>query len=88
MDPGVVLFVVLQPRVQRTLSEPEMWFIVFTSSSPYVECTNYKDSGETARIRRLAWAFAVRLCDHTLPYSYGYGLAQILWPVAWELIYM
>ena len=26
-------------------------------------CANSEDSGETARMRRLAWAFAGRLCD-------------------------
>ena len=26
-------------------------------------CTNSEGSGETARMRRLAWAFAGRLCD-------------------------
>ena len=30
---------------------------------PYFMCANSEDSGETARMRRLAWAFAGRLCD-------------------------
>ena len=30
---------------------------------PYFMCANSKGSGETARMRRLAWAFAGRLCD-------------------------
>ena len=29
----------------------------------YFMCTNSEGSGETARMRRLAWAFASRLCD-------------------------
>ena len=30
---------------------------------PYFMCANSEGSGETARMRRLAWAFAGRLCD-------------------------
>ena len=30
---------------------------------PYFMCANSKSSGETAQMRRLAWAFAGRLCD-------------------------
>ena len=30
---------------------------------PYVMCANSEGSGETARMRSLAWALAVRLCD-------------------------
>ena len=30
---------------------------------PYVMFANSEGSGETARMRRLAWAFAGRLCD-------------------------
>ena len=30
---------------------------------PYSMCANSEGSGETARMRRLAWAFAGRLCD-------------------------
>ena len=30
---------------------------------PYFMCANSEGSGETARLRRLAWAFAGRLCD-------------------------
>ena len=30
---------------------------------PYFKCANSEGSGETARMRRLAWAFASRLCD-------------------------
>ena len=30
---------------------------------PYFMCANREGSGETARMRRLAWAFAGRLCD-------------------------
>ena len=30
---------------------------------PYFMCANSKDSGETARMHRLAWTFAGRLCD-------------------------
>ena len=32
-------------------------------SSPYFMCANSEGSGETARMRRLARAFAGRLCD-------------------------
>ena len=30
---------------------------------PYFMCANSKDSGETAQMCRLTWAFAGRLCD-------------------------
>ena len=30
---------------------------------PYFMCANSDGSGETVRMRRLAWAFAGRLCD-------------------------
>ena len=30
---------------------------------PYFMCANSEGSGETARMRRLAWAFVGRLCD-------------------------
>ena len=30
---------------------------------PYFMCANSEGSGETARMRRIAWAFAGRLCD-------------------------
>ena len=30
---------------------------------PYVICANSEGSGETARMRRFAWAFAGRICD-------------------------
>ena len=30
---------------------------------PYIMCANSEGSGETARMRRLAWAFVGRLCD-------------------------
>ena len=30
---------------------------------PYFMCVNSESSGETARMRRLAWAFAGHLCD-------------------------
>ena len=41
----------------------DVWFLV----GPFVyfdmSCANSKGSGETVRMRRLAWAFAGRLCD-------------------------
>ena len=30
---------------------------------PYFMCANSEGTGETARMRRLAWAFVGRLCD-------------------------
>ena len=41
---------------------------------PHTECANSKGSGETAWMHRLAWAFAVRLCDK---YFFD-GLVKIL----------
>ena len=37
----------------------DVWFLV----GPFVMCANGEGSGETARMRRLAWAFTGRLCD-------------------------
>ena len=51
----------------RMLSHPMglgVWFLVGPFRLlPYFMCTNSKGSGETARMRRLAWAFAGRLSD-------------------------
>ena len=50
-------------------------------------CANSEGSGETARMRRLAWAFAGRLCDkyHNLmswlKYAPGKDLDRQVWPV-------
>ena len=53
---------------------------------PYFMCANSKGSGETARIRRLAWAFAGRLCDkyhnlsgaHSCCYAYLFSMISSL----------
>ena len=38
---------------------------------PYLMCVNREGSGKTVQMRRLAWAFAGRLCDkyHNLSFS-------------------
>ena len=38
-------------------------FLADPSSTTYFMCANSEGSGKTARMRRLAWAFAGRLCD-------------------------
>ena len=61
----MVLFVlILQTRMGSHPVGLDVWFLV----GPYLMCANSKGSGETAQMGRLAWAFAVRLCDkyHTL----------------------
>ena len=41
-----------------------VWFFGRTHRLlPYFMCANSESSGETARMRRFAWAFAGRLCD-------------------------
>ena len=57
----MALFVLRKPIVQtaRMHSHPVGLDVRF----PYFMCANSECSGETARMRRLAWAFAGRLCD-------------------------
>ena len=52
------------------------------SSTSYVMCANSEGSGETARMRRLAWAFTDHLCDkyHNLMSWLIYGTLQYLGP--------
>ena len=43
----------------------DVWFLVepFVCFHTSCDCVNSEGSGETAQMRRLAWAFAGRLCD-------------------------
>ena len=43
---------------------------------PYFICANSEGSGETARMRRLSWAFAGRLCD-----KHQNFMGWLIWPV-------
>ena len=57
----MVLFVlrklILQSRMRSYPMGLDVWFLVWFLFA------NSDGSGETARMRRLAWAFAGRLCD-------------------------
>ena len=50
---------ILQSRMRSNQMELDVWFLV----GPYFMFANSEGSGETAWMRRLAWAFAGRLCD-------------------------
>ena len=61
----MVLFVlrkrILQTRMHSHPVGLDVWFLV--GHFVYFMCANSEGSGESARMRRLAWAFAGRLCD-------------------------
>ena len=60
----MVLFILRKPIFQtRMRSHPMGLNVWFFGLFPYFMSTNREGSGETARMRRLAWAFASRLCD-------------------------
>ena len=50
----------LQTRMRSHPVGLDVWSLV---GLPYFMCKNSEYSGEIARMRRLAWAFAGRLCD-------------------------
>ena len=63
----MVLFIlrklILQTRMRSHPVVLDVWFLVGPLRSlPYFMCANSEGSGKTARMRRLAWAFAGRLC--------------------------
>ena len=59
----MALFILCKHILQRRMrSHPvglDVWFLV----GPFVMCVNSEGSGETARMRRLTWAFAGHICD-------------------------
>ena len=56
-----------EPRMQPSSGARYLIFGRTLPLHPYLMCANSEGSGETARMRRLAWAFAGRLCDHEVP---------------------
>ena len=55
---------ILQMRMRSHPLGLDVWFFGQTLRLlPYFMCVNSEGSGETARMRRLAWAFAGHLCD-------------------------
>ena len=55
---------ILQTRMRSHPVGLDVWFFGQTLCLfPYFMCAKSEGSGETARMRRLAWAFAGRLCD-------------------------
>ena len=50
---------------------------------PYFMCANSEGSGETARMCRLAWAFAGSLCD-----KYHILMSWLIWATSWENLLM
>ena len=63
----MVLFVLRKRVLQTHMSNhpvgPDAWFLVGPFVYFHTSCANSEGSGETARMRRLARAFAGRLCD-------------------------
>ena len=43
-----------------------------------IVCVNSKGAGKTARMRRLAWAFAVRMCDKRLAQISSYLFIRLV----------
>ena len=85
---------ILQMRMDSHPVGLDVWFFGRTLRLlPFFLCVNSEGSGETARMRRLAWTFAGRLCDkyHNLmswlkcnPMSVllsfvGFGRLQDIW---------
>ena len=55
---------ILQTRMRNHLVRLDVWFFCRTLRLlPYFMCANSEGSGETARMRKLAWAFVGRICD-------------------------
>ena len=50
---------IIQTRMRNHTVAIDAWFLVgpFVYFLPYFMCANSEGSGETARMRRLAWAF-------------------------------
>ena len=73
---SMVLFVLRKLNLQTHMrSHPiglDIWFWSDSRLLPYFKCVNSEGSGETARMRRLAWAFAGRPCD-----NYSHELAHL-----------
>ena len=66
----MVLFIlrkiILQARMHSHPVGLDIWFVVWPFVYFHTSCVGMPNSegyGETARMRRLAWAFAGRLCD-------------------------
>ena len=62
----MVLFVLRELLLQMRMRSQWARCLIFSWTlclHPYFMCANSEGSGETARMRRLAWAFAGRLCD-------------------------
>ena len=53
---------ILQTRMRSHPAGIDVWILALRLL-PYFMCANSEGSGETARMRRLAWAFAGRLCN-------------------------
>ena len=74
---------ILQTRMRGHTAGLDVLFFVRTRRLlPYFMCTNSEGSGETSRMRRLAWAFAGRLCDkyHNLMNWLKWWPNDGLWP--------
>ena len=55
---------ILQMRMRSHPVGLDVWLFGQTIRQlPYLMCVNSEGSGESARMRRLAWAIAGRLCD-------------------------
>ena len=64
MELFVLHKLILETRMRNHPVGLDVWIFGWTLRLlPYFMCANSKGSGETARMCRLAWALAGRLCD-------------------------
>ena len=59
----VLCKLILQTRMRSHPVGLDDWFLVGPFIFFHISCVNSEGSGETVQMRRLAWAFAGRLCD-------------------------
>ena len=92
MELFILCKLIFQMRMRNHPEGLDLWFLVRSFVHFHTLCANSEGSGETARMRRLAWAFAGRLCDkyHNLMrwlISYWSDDFQIFWSnsnMVWE----
>ena len=71
---------ILEMRMCRHPVGLDVWFLVGLRPLPYFMWANSEGSGETARMRRLAWAFARRLCGKYHNLMSWLNCLFIAWP--------
>ena len=74
----------LQTRMRSYQVGLDVWFLAGPFRLlPYLMCANGEGSGETPRMRRLAWAFFGRLCD-----KYHNLMSWLIYPLYFTDMYM